>query len=238
MAHARSLPTLDDDEIGGVRKPQQLPDVVAGYVREQILSGEFRPGEFLRLERIAEAVGVSNTPVREGLLALRSEGYVELVARRGFMVTPFTAQDVRDIFWMQAQLAAELAARAAESITAEQLDRLKGILDKQGKATDARLGADLSRAFHEEITAAADSPRLAATLAGLVSQLPDRFYGAIETHLAAIRDEHGLLYKALKKRDVRKASALMESHIVEGGEHLIELLTDRGVWTNAEKASR
>src|SRR3954471_2774177 len=76
---------------------QQLPEEVAAYVRELILSGEVRPGDFLRLEPIAEAVGVSNTPVREGLLALRSEGFVKLVPRRGFMVETFTAEDVYDI---------------------------------------------------------------------------------------------------------------------------------------------
>src|SRR5262245_23408257 len=74
-----------------------LPEEVAAYVRELILSGEVRPGDFLRLEPIAEAVGVSNTPVREGLLSLRSEGFVKLVPRRGFMVESFTPEDVYDI---------------------------------------------------------------------------------------------------------------------------------------------
>ena len=95
---------------GGTR--QQLPEEVAAYVREMIVSGAVRPGDFLRMEPIAEAVGVSNTPVREGLLLLRSEGFVKLVPRRGFMVASFGAQDVRDIFWVQAQLAGELAARS------------------------------------------------------------------------------------------------------------------------------
>ena len=100
---------------------QQLPEEVAGYVRELIITGAVRPGEFLRMERIAEAVGVSNTPVREGLLILRSEGLVELVPRRGFVVSPFSPQDVRDLFWAQAQLASELAVRAAGKITPEHL---------------------------------------------------------------------------------------------------------------------
>src|SRR3954453_19858121 len=103
---------------------QQLPEEVAGYVRELILSGEVRPGEFLRMEPIAEAVGVSTTPVREGLLLLRSEGFVKLVPRRGFMVAPFSRRDLRDLFWFQAQLAGELAARAATRITSEQLHAL------------------------------------------------------------------------------------------------------------------
>src|SRR3984885_15969294 len=106
---------------------QQLPEEVASYVREMIVSGEVRPGEFLRMERIAEAVGVSNTPVREGLLILRSEGLVELVPRRGFVVSPFSRQDVRDLFWAQAQLARELAARAARNISPDQLAELEVI---------------------------------------------------------------------------------------------------------------
>ncbi|MGV9423341.1 GntR family transcriptional regulator [Streptomyces sp. NPDC003656] len=89
----------------------------------ELRSGEARPGDFLRTERVAEAVGVSSTPVREGLLALRSEGFVQLVPRRGFVVAPFTRQDVRDLFWAQAQLSGELAARAARRITARQTAR-------------------------------------------------------------------------------------------------------------------
>src|SRR3954468_16706555 len=101
-----------------------LPEEVAAYVRELIISGAVRPGDFLRLEPIAEAVGVSNTPVREGLLALRSEGFVRLVPRRGFVVAPFSAQDVRDLFWAQSVLAGELAARAALNITPEKIAEL------------------------------------------------------------------------------------------------------------------
>lgn len=110
---------------GAGRTRQQLPDEVASYVREMIMSGEVRPGEFLRMEPIAEAVGVSNTPVREGLLALSSEGLVELVPRRGFAVAPFSRQDVRDIFWAQAKLAGELAARAAKKLTPAQIAGLE-----------------------------------------------------------------------------------------------------------------
>src|SRR5919199_4714709 len=127
---------------------QQLPEEVATYVRELIISGAVRPGEFLRMEPIAEAVGVSNTPVREGLLALRSEGFVQLVPRRGFVVAPFTAQDVRDLFWAQAQLAGELAARAAKKITPEQIADLEDLVQQWEKATDAGDQAALAQLGH------------------------------------------------------------------------------------------
>ena len=108
------MPGLAGDRVS---RRHQLPEQVAAYVRELIISGLARPGEFLRVERIAEEVGVSNTPVREGLLALRSEGFVQFVPRRGFVVAPFTRDDVTDLFWAQAQLARELAARDARKST-------------------------------------------------------------------------------------------------------------------------
>src|SRR3954463_13217521 len=114
---------------------QQLPEEVASYVRELIVSGEVRPGKFLRLEPIAEAVGVSNTPVREGLLSLRSEGFIQLVPRRGFVVAPFSKRDVRDIFWAQAQLGGELAARAAKTSSPELIAQLESINQSYEKAS-------------------------------------------------------------------------------------------------------
>jgi DNA-binding GntR family transcriptional regulator len=200
---------------------------VAGYVRELILSGEVRPGEFLRMEPIAEAVGVSNTPVREGLLLLRSEGYVKLVPRRGFMVASFTAQDIRDIFWVQAQLAGELAARAAKRITPEQIARLERILEQYNETDDAEQLARLGHAFHREINLAADSYRLALLLGSVVKQLPNRFYAAIEGSVASSRADHPRIIDALRGRQARKARSLMEQHILARADHLALTFEER-----------
>jgi DNA-binding GntR family transcriptional regulator len=216
---------------------QQLPEEVAGYVRELIITGAVRPGEFLRMERIAEAVGVSNTPVREGLLVLRSEGLVELVPRRGFVVSPFSRQDVRDLFWAQAQLARELAARAAKKITPEQLAELEVTLARYDSAIAAgdqdRIG-ELGHLFHRRINRAAGSQRLALMLSSFVRQLPNRFYAAIETQASTRGDDHGLLMEALRRRDAPAAKSLMEQHILARGDYLIEILQERGLWDGQE----
>jgi len=228
-------------EIAGMRdrltRRQQLPEEVAGYVRELIITGAVRPGEFLRMERIAEAVGVSNTPVREGLLVLRSEGLVELVPRRGFVVSPFSRQDVRDLFWAQAQLARELAARAARKITPEQLAALEAILVRYDSAVaegdQDRIG-ELGHLFHRRINLAADSHRLALLLSTFVRQLPNRFYAAIETQASMGGDDHGLLLEALRQHDVATAKSLMERHILARGDYLLHILQERGLWDDQE----
>lgn len=220
---------------------QQLSEDVASYVRELIISGRVKPGEFLRTEPIAEAVGVSNTPVREGLLLLSGEGFVELVPRRGFVVASFSRQDVRDIFWAQASLAGELASRAAKSITAAQLDHLEQIAAKH--EADVRNGADpdkivaLGHEFHRTINLAADSRRLALMLRSIVRQLPNRFYNEIEGHGDDTLEAHPKILEALRKRRTKVAANLMRDHIMSGADELIAMLEKQGVWTDEDKST-
>lgn len=217
------------------RRREQLPEQVAAYVRELIFSGAVRTGDFLRMEPVAEALGVSNTPVREGLLTLRSEGFVRLVPRRGFVVAPLTKQDVRDLFWAQAQLAGELAARAAQRITPAQLQRAGAALERMQAAVredDRESIAEHGHAFHREINIAADSYRLALLLGAIARHLPNRFYASIEAQVASTRSEHPLVLDAIRVRDGRKARAAMEDHIVAGADHLIQVLQGRGMWAD------
>ncbi|MCD0449141.1 GntR family transcriptional regulator [Actinocorallia sp. API 0066] len=217
------------------RRRQQLPEEVASYVREQIMSGAFRPGDFLRIDRIAEAVGVSNTPVREGLVALASEGFIQAVPRRGFVVSPFTRQDVRDLFWAQGKLAGELAARAAKKITPERVARLDSIIEQHDAAAatgDRDLIAYLGHSFHREINLAADSPRLAHLLAAVVKHLPNRFYASLESQVEATSKQHPALVEALREHNTRKARTLMEEHISDSAAHVIDMLEAQGLWAD------
>lgn len=212
---------------------QQLPDEVAAYVRELIFSGEVRPGEYLRLEPIAEAVGVSNTPVREGLLTLRSEGLIHLEPRRGFAVQPFSPQDVRDQFWAQAKLAGELAARAAKQVSAAQL----AALEETHKAYESALANDDEQgivthgiSFHRQVNRAAGAHRLGLILSSIAQQMPNRFYAMLERTSMDTQHEHAELLSAIASRNGRLARKLMEQHFLDRSDHLVALLEERGLW--------
>lgn len=216
---------------------QQLSEDVAAYVREIIISGQVRPGDFLRTEPIAKAVGVSNTPVREGLLILSGEGFVELVPRRGFVVSEFTRQDVRDLFWAQAVLASELARRAAGNITDEQLAHLRKIFAGHQAALAA--GDDdgtvrFGHEFHRSVNLAAGSRRLATMLASIVRQLPNRFYNDIEGHTDDTMEAHPQIIEALAEHDGERAARLMREHIMSGAEELVATLAEQGMWQDEE----
>ena len=218
---------------GDTGKRRQLSGEVAAYVRGLIMSGAVRPGEFLRMEPIADAVRVSNTPVREGLLALHSEGAVRLVPRRGFVVAPFSDQDVRDLFWVQAQLAGELAARAAINMTSDQLKVIVATHARHEhalQALDLDQVSELGHEFHRHINRAAKSHRLALLLGSIVKQLPNEFYVGIEGHAAATERHHRRLVVAMRSKDAEAARGVMRDHVLEGAQLLIETLLQRGVF--------
>jgi len=208
----------------------QLGDEVASYLRDLIMSGQLS-GEYVRLERVAETLGVSVTPVREALLSLRAEGFVRLEPRRGFLVLPLTGDDVTDLFLAQSQLAGELAARAAIRSDEEVLERLHR--SQESLRAAAREG-DLARIeeenylFHREINLAADAPKLTWLLGVVVRYAPRRFYPTIEGWPAASVRDHDSILDAITRKDERAARGGMVEHIVHAGELLVGHLRTSG----------
>lgn len=218
----------------------QLSASVASHLREQIISGKLKTGDFLRIDAIASELGVSTTPVREGLLLLQSESFVRLLPRRGFVVNSFNKGDLRDIFWAQAVVGAELAARAARKMTKEDHARLQQLIAEHKKAYeagDAESVAKLGHLFHRAINIAADSPRLALLLGGLAKQLPNRFYAGIEGQLEETFEYHPIILDAIRMKDADAVRSLMYRHIMSGGDHLVDSLERAGAWGPPQQAA-
>ncbi|MGN6131446.1 MAG: GntR family transcriptional regulator [Nocardioidaceae bacterium] len=205
------------------RERPQLNDEAASYVRQMIMSGRLRSGEFIRPDSLAEELGMSATPVREGLLSLRSEGFLRLEPRRGFIVAPLTARDIRDLFRAQALIAGELAARAAELVTPEDLSKLADLQRLLAEA--AERGSEdemesLNHQFHRVINVAADSPKLAWALLVATRNVPHRFYSTISGWPEASLRDHSELLSCLRSGDAPGARAATERHFDHAGELL------------------
>ena len=121
----------------------QLSQSVATHLREQIISGKLAKGEFLRIDAIAKSLNVSTTPVREGLLLLQSESFVRLMPRRGFVVSSFSKADLQDIFWAQATVGAELAARATKRISKADFAHLQALHSAHERAVAEKEQGDV-----------------------------------------------------------------------------------------------
>lgn len=206
---------------------RQLSETVATYLREKIISGEFARGEFLRIDAIAKTLDVSTTPVREGLLLLQSESLVSLIPRRGFVVSGISKEELLDLFWAQATVGAELAARAAQRMGEADIAKLFALNTAHAQAVaEGRLqdSEPFGYQFHRLINLAAGSSRLASLMGSLSKQLPIHFYTEIEAQPQDAVDYHPLIAQAIRLRDAPSARALMFRHLYNGGEHLVEML--------------
>ena len=169
----------------------QLSDDVARLIRQRIFNGAYAAGTYIRLDQLAAELGISVTPVREALFALRAEGLIAQQPRRGFAVLPVTDRDVCDVANVQAYVGGELAARAAINITDDQLRELKQI---QAELEEAYAGDDnertvrLNHQFHRAINVAADSPKLAQLMLQITRYAPESVFPAIRG-LAGTVDE-------------------------------------------------
>lgn len=218
-----------------VRRHTQLSDDAARYIRDLIMSGYVKGGDYLRVEHIAQEMGISVTPVREALASLRGEGFVVQEPRRGFVVLPIRARDIRDLFDEQARLAGELAARAVEAISNEDLGALGRTQDQLEAATkrgDHETVLQLNFDFHRRINMASDSRKLAWILRTIVRFSPNRVFSEMPGWDAASSVDHRAIIAAFDDRDPEKARGHMAEHIDKASSTLMSYLEERGTFTS------
>jgi DNA-binding GntR family transcriptional regulator len=201
----------------------QLGDVAAAYLRDQITSGNLPAGAPVRPETVADELGISTTPAREALQALRAEGFLDLAPRRGFTVAQLDGDDIRDMFLVQAMVAGELAARAAANVTPENVAALDAIhkdLVAAAERGDLTSLEDLNHQFHRDINLAANSPRLANVIRLVSRYAPRRFYATIAGWPETTVHDHTLVLDAIRRGDADTARREMSAHVHHAAEQL------------------
>lgn len=209
---------------------RQLSEQVANQVRESIMVGSLREG-YVRTERLAETLGVSPTPVREALMILQAEGTVQWEPRKGFKVIPLSAQDVTDLYDVQATIAGELAARAASVMTPEDVARLRQYQERLSAAFEHGDVTDVDRlnhAVHRQINLASNSTKLTQLLLQTVRYVPLGFFEQIDGWADASAHDHEPIIDALGNRSRPRARKTMATHIQHIGSILIDHLRSKG----------
>jgi DNA-binding GntR family transcriptional regulator len=220
------------------RVRRQRSDEASTYIRALIMSGELRPGTLVRPETIGEALGVSTTPAREALQALRVEGFLELVPRRGFIVAPLTGDDIRDLFRVQALIAGELAAQAssrASDADIAELEALHHELIAAARRTDHALLEEKNHAFHRQINIMAGSRKIIWALSLITRYVPRQFYSSIPGWPQATVQDHEKVLQGIQNRATEDTREAMITHIVHSGELLAQHF-DQRVTENAPDA--
>jgi DNA-binding GntR family transcriptional regulator len=194
---------------------QTLGENVANSLREAIFRGLFKPGQRLAEAPLASTLKVSRAPVRRALTSLEQEGLVSRTTNRGTTVISLSLKDVEEICSLRLPLELLAVRRAIEKGSDKHLARLEANVRETEQARSPEQLATLDLEFHETLVRAADHSRLLNTLMGLRSQIRllmmRRNLSDAESHRATVRCHRELL-EAIQKRDLARASEVVEMH--------------------------
>ncbi len=210
-----------------------LKEDIFDVLHAKIISGVYKPGDWLRQEEIATQLGVSMTPVREALDLLVSAGLAERVPYRGVRVREMSTKDVVEAYGLRLILEAMIAREATKNIGSEQLAGLETMLAEMKKhesledVSDAR---QLSREFHSAIAEASRNDLLIKLYAVVANAFPDwLLYEALfrkpellADSMASTHQEHIAIVDALKEGSVDKAVQMSIGLVMESGKWLEE----------------
>lgn len=198
-------------------------------IRKRILSGELAGGERLFEVPLAEALGISRTPVREAMSRLAEEGLLERAKATGFVVRAFGLEDVIDAIELRGVLegtAARLAAeRGADPALLEEMTavvaRLDGCFAGAGAGVDFEAYSDGNAAFHKVLTRLAGSKILEWEMDRVVhlpfaspsAFLPDKInLEGRQASLVLAQAQHREILAAIVAREGARAEALAREH--------------------------
>jgi DNA-binding GntR family transcriptional regulator len=183
-------------------------------IKQMVLENKLHGGEYVLEEDLAQAVGMSRTPLREGLVQLQNEGLVALVPRRGVRIVPLTVQDMKEVYdilqSLESQAASTLAARTDRE---DYLVELRALVTQMNKALTAGNIDAWGRAndlFHTRLVASSGNGRLIRICENLLDQsqrvraftLPFRKLPTRTTQV------HASMLRAIEDGDAEKAATI------------------------------
>jgi DNA-binding GntR family transcriptional regulator len=194
------------------------------WTRRAVLRGDIDAGALLTEGEVADAVGVSRTPVREAFLRLQVEGVLRLFPKRGALVVPVTAADVRDVIEARQLVEPWAFARAAGHPERGRVAAtLRAAIDRQEAclaAGDDPGFQEADRAFHTVVVATAGNELLAAfyeTLRDRQLRMGAAAARADTDRAEQILREHRAIAEAVATGDGPGVTSLLHVHIAATG---------------------
>jgi DNA-binding GntR family transcriptional regulator len=207
-----------------VRYPTKK-EYVTHVLREEIISGARRPGDRVMQQEVADALGMSVTPVREAIRQLESEGYLESVAHVGVRVPWVDFDGLDEVYRLRRQLEGDLAAEAARRVTADGLATVRRLLESFAAAVEARDRIAARRAnyrFHLAIFELAAQPVTLGLVNSLWAKFPWDSLDDVEGRGRRALAEHGAQLAALETGDPEASRRAEQDHIARSRRYVIE----------------
>ena len=218
-----------------VNQKRPLKEDIFDALVEKIISGIYKPGDWLRQEDIASQLDVSMTPVREALDLLAAAGLAERVPYRGVRVPEPSVVEIAESYAMRLMMEKVVSRAAAINREQAHVDELMRIVHQAEKLThldDMSNSRELSGNFHFTVVEAAKNSMLSRVYKTVVNTFPDwMLYQAMFEHPEALEqsikeeyEEHLAIAKAIEAQDTDLAEQCATEHILDIGRQIVTYL--------------
>jgi DNA-binding GntR family transcriptional regulator len=199
--------------------PRALYEEVAELLRQRIFARELEAGSWIDELRIAQALGISRTPLREALKVLAAEGLVTMKVRRGAYVTEVSEKDLRDVYHLLSLLESDAARVVATSASDEQMTQIQFLqTELEGAVGERDRFFQINENFHMLLLDIADNRWRDQMVADLRKVMKLNRHHSLfkEGRIAQSLAEHQSIVQALVARQPEQAAQRMTAHFMNG----------------------
>lgn len=188
-----------------------IGEMVYGVLREAIVTGAFAPGEWLRQEALAEAIGVSRIPVRTALLQLEAEGLVNFHPHRGAQVRTLSNAQIDEIYRLRMLLEPYALRLSMARMTPERVQRLRTLAATLDAGEDGDDLIETRMLFYREAYDAVHNP--------LLVEIIEELRGHVGRYLLSFRishdhsSGHADLVEHIAAGDLSAAESWLRTHL-------------------------
>lgn len=237
MAQPKANSLLSMSAFGGNRaepssQHRTKSDLAKTHIQELILSGAVRPGGHITTRVVSEALGMSETPVREAMRSLAAEGWLELHPHLGSIATSRPTAQLTEIYAIRGALGALAIEIGGPTYTMKHLAAIEANLRQSEKVVASRQTGryiQLNRSFHmllSDTQLTQWTLRLLTTLWDQTAAM-GRGFKLVPARLQQSLEEHKAIYAAIVEGNHRRAAGLLIQHEQSAGAALIAALAEQ-----------
>lgn len=208
-----------------------LKDRAYEWIKHRLLNNNYPPGSFLSERQLAEALGMSKTPVKAALERLDLEGFISVSPQQGIVVRELSVHEIADQYEIRAALESYTLRTLAGHLTPHQVSQVRTNLKAQARlrgSGDVAQGVERDAAFHTqfvEFLGNGEILRVFIQLREKMQRVVTQVFHLCPARIDASYDEHAAIAAAVIEGDGNRAAELIVRHL-ELGKRLI--LSPRG----------
>lgn len=217
MREMQMNPELIQKEINEIKKNNifiSSKELAYQVIMNLIIQRSLQSGERIVQDTLAESMGLSRSPIREALMKLTEEGFLEKNDKSSYIVAGIRLKDYVDYCEMRLRMESYAAALAVRNMTDDVLEKLEENVSQYRKTTDIVQARRLDEAFHQILIQTSKNPYIIDFSHKTLKR--KAYYSRYLVHtenISAAKVEHQKIYEAICNYDEKQAEEMMKLHL-------------------------